>query len=161
MMKSFVGNLREGVDFEKVGEELVKGGLTMVRARFLGDSLVLLTPREGEAMEDIMKMNKGWFDNSFSSVSPWSHNCGVSYRIIWVRCFGLPLPALNRDCFDKVIGELSKSATVVAVDEASLSWEVLEYVRLKVRVQNVGSVRWARRMQINDLLCSILVEEEP
>jgi len=121
MLKSFVGNLREGVDFEKVGEELVKGGMTMVRARFLGDSQVLLTPREGEAMEDIMKMNKGWFDNSFSSVSPWSHNYGVSYRIVWVRCFGLPLPAWNRDCFVKVIGELAKSATVVAVDEASLS----------------------------------------
>jgi len=30
-----------------------------------------------------------------------------------------------------------------------------------VRVQNVGSVRWARRVQINDLLCNILVEEEP
>jgi len=133
----------------------------MVRARFLGDNLVLLTPREGEAMEDIMKLNKGWFDSSFSSVSPWSFNCGASHIIVWVRCFGLPLPAWNRDCFTKVIGELSKTAMMVSVDEASLTWEVLEYARLKVRVQNVGSVRWARRMQINDHICSILVEEEP
>jgi len=42
----------------------------MVRVRFMGDNLVLFTPREGEAMEDIMKLNKRWFDNMFSSVSP-------------------------------------------------------------------------------------------
>jgi len=160
MVKSFVGKLGDGMDFDKLGEEIVKGGMSMVRARFLGDNLVLLTPREGEAMEDIMKLNKGWFDSVFTSVSPWSLNCGASHRIVWVRCFGLPLPAWNRECFTKVIGELSRAATVVSIDEATLTWEVLEYARLKVRVQNVGSVRWARRMQINDHMCSILVEKE-
>jgi len=161
MLKSLVGSLREGVDFGKLEEELVKGGMKMVKARFMGDDQVLLTPTEGEVMEDIIKTNEAWFDIFFSSVRSWTHNYGVNNRIIWVRCFGLPIQVWNRDCFTKVIREFAKSATVVAVDEASLSWEVLEYARLKVRVQNGGSVRWARRMQVNDLLCDILVEEEP
>ena len=108
-----------------------------------------------------MKLNKEWFESAFTSVSPWSSNRVASHRIAWVRVYGVPLPAWNKECFSKVIGEMSREATMVSIDEASLTWEVLEYARLKVRVQNAGSVRWARRMQINDLRCSILIEEEP
>jgi len=161
MVKSFVGKLGDDMDFDKLGEEIVKGVMSMVRARFLGDNLVLLTPREGDAMEDILKLSKGWFDSVFTSVCPWSFNSSASHRIVWVRCYGLPLPTWNRECFTKVIGELSRATTVVSIDEATLTWEVLEYARLKVRVQNVGGVRWTRRMQIIDHMCSVLVEEEP
>jgi len=161
MSRSFVGKLGEGMDFEKLEEELVKGGMATVRARWLGDNLVMLTPREGEAMEDLLKMNRGWFDSLFSSISPWASNCGASHRSVWVRCYALPLPAWNRDCFSKVIGELSRAATVEAIDEATLNWEVLEYARLRVRVPTAGSVRMARRMQINVQMCNILIEEEP
>jgi len=47
MAKSFVGNLGDGMDFDKLAEEMVKGGLGMVRARFLGDNLVLLFQENG------------------------------------------------------------------------------------------------------------------
>jgi len=60
-----------------------------------------------------------------------------------------------------VIEELSREAEVVAIDEATLTWEVLEFARVKIRVQNIGSVRWARIIQINGHKCSVLVEEEP
>ena len=139
----------------------MKRGMSVVRARFMGDNLVLHSPREGEAMENIMKLNKGWFESVFSSVSPWSFSSGASHRIVWVRCYGLPLPVWNKECFTKVVGELSREAVVVSIDKATLTWEVLEYARLKVRVQNARSVRWARRMQINGHMCSMLVEEDP
>ena len=161
MINSFIGKLGEGMDFDKPGEEIMKGGMSMVRARYMGDNLVLLSPREGGAMENIMKLNKGWFESVFSSVSPWSFSSGASHRIVWVRCDGLPLPMWNKECFAKVIGELPREAAVVSIDEATLTWEVLEYARLQVRVQNAGSVRWARRIQINDHMCSILVKKEP
>jgi len=161
MSNSFVGKLVEGCDFDKLGEELVKGGMSMVRARFMGDNLVLLTPREGEAMENIMKLNKRWLESMFSSVSPWSFSSRASHRIISVRCYGLPLPMWNKECLAKVMGVLSREAAVIFVDEATLTWEVLEYARVQVRVQNGISARWARKVQINDHLCSVLVEEEP
>lgn len=65
-----MGKLGDGMDFDKFGEELVNGGMSMVRARFLGDDLVLLTPKEGEVMEDIMNINKEWFDSVFISINP-------------------------------------------------------------------------------------------
>jgi len=148
------------MDFGKLGEELVKGGMSMVRARSLGDNLVLITPREGEVMKVIMENNKEWFDAMFTGVKPWSIDSGASHKSVWVKCFGLPLTFWNRECFSKVIGEISKTAKLVSIDNATLTWEVLEYARLKVHVQNFGSVRMARKMRINKHVCNIFIEEE-
>ncbi len=143
-----------------LGEELVKGGMTMVKARFLGDNLVMLTPREGEVMEDILEDNKEWFESVFSEVKPWSVSSSADHKLVWVKCYGLPLPFWNRDCFSKVVGHISATATMVAIDKSTLIWEVLEYARLLVRVQNLGSVRMMRRVKINKHVCSIYIEEE-
>ena len=49
---------------------------------------------------------------------------------------------------------------MVSIDKSTLTWEVLEYARLLVRVQNLGSVRMMRTVQINKHVCSIFIEEE-
>ena len=157
---SVVGFLGEGMDFGMLGEELVKGGMSMVRARALGDNLVLLTPREGESMEVLLENNKEWFHAMFTEVKPWSLDSGANHKSVWVKCFGLPLMFWNWECFSKVIGEMPMSAKLVSIDKSTLSWEVLEYARLKVRVQNFGSVKMARKMRINKHECNIVIEEE-
>jgi len=133
----------------------------MVRARFLGDDLVLLSPVDGVVMDDVMKLNTAWLNNVFTSVRPWSGGSGTSHRVVWVRCYGVPLHLWNTDCFTKVIGEISTMASLVSIDELTLSWEVVEYARLKVRLVNNGSAKLARKVKINNLMCSILIEEEP
>jgi len=92
MKRSVVGTLDDGMDFGMLGEELVKGGMSMIRARSLGDNLVLITPREWEVMEVIMKNNKEWFDAMFTDVKPWSLDIGGSHKSVWVKCYGVPLP---------------------------------------------------------------------
>jgi len=91
MEKSVVGKLRDVMDIDQLWEEVVKGGLNMVRLRALRDNLVLLTPREGENMENIIKRNSEWFDSVFESLKPWSVSSGPSHKSVWVRCYGLPL----------------------------------------------------------------------
>ena len=36
----------------------MKGGMSRVRVRYLGDNLVLLTSREGDNMEELINHNK-------------------------------------------------------------------------------------------------------
>jgi len=43
LAKSVVGKLGGSMDFEKLEEEIVKGGMSMVRVRYLGDDLVLVS----------------------------------------------------------------------------------------------------------------------
>jgi len=70
------------MDEDQLGEELVKGGLNMIRVRMLGDRLVLITPREGENMEDIINDNKEWFDDAFANIEPWSVLNGSNHKIV-------------------------------------------------------------------------------
>ncbi|ESW29403.1 hypothetical protein PHAVU_002G067600 [Phaseolus vulgaris] len=59
LANSFVGTLCAGMDFNKLEEEIVKGGLSMVKARFMGDNMVLLSPTKGGDLANLMKQNTG------------------------------------------------------------------------------------------------------
>ena len=52
----------------------------MVRVRSMGDNLVLLTPREGENMEELIKLNIEWFDSIFVSIEPWTTTRVASHK---------------------------------------------------------------------------------
>ncbi|XP_068474729.1 uncharacterized protein [Phaseolus vulgaris] len=156
MEKSVVGKLKDGMNFDQLGEEFLKGGLNRIRVRFLGDNLALVTPREGENMRDIIKLNKQWFDSFFTSIKPWSVSSVADHKIVWVRCYGLPFSYWNKDCFVKVLGE---SATLVSIDTSTLLLENLEYARLQVRSRYSCNTRLVKSIEINIHTCSILIEE--
>jgi len=157
---SAVGKLREDVDEVRLGEEIVKGGMNTFKVRPLGDNMVMLTPSEGESMEVIIKQNGVWFDSVFASLKPWTVTSVSSHRIVWVRCYGLPLSVWNRECFSKLIGLAAPSAVLMAIDNLTETWETLEYARPQVRILKLESVRLAKCVQVNKQLCNILIEEE-
>jgi len=127
MEESVVCRYNADMDFEQLGEEFVRGGISMVRVRPMGDNFALLTSRGGENMEELIKFNKEWFDNVFVSIQPWSAAFTVSHRAVWVRCFGLPMSLWNRECFARVVGDI---ATLIDIDDVTLMWENLEFARL-------------------------------
>jgi len=54
MVNNMVGFLAVGISFKHLCEECVKGRMNMIKVRFMGDNMVLLTPRDGESMEDLL-----------------------------------------------------------------------------------------------------------
>jgi len=142
--RSVVGQFKEGMDVDQMGEEFVKGGMHNIAVRFLGDNLVLMTPREGENIGDIIKFNRDWFDIIFTSIKSWSVSCVADHKVAWVRCYGLPLSFWSKDCFIKVLGETNE---LVAIDASTLSWENLEYARLQVRSRLRCSIRVVKSVQ--------------
>ena len=157
MEASVIGQLRADLDLDQLREEFLKGGLSTVFLRSLGDNLVLLMPREGESMQALIKLNKEWFESVFTSFEPWSEKCIASHKVVWVRCYGLPLSLWNKECFSKVVGD---KATIVSIGKATLLWENLEYAVLQVRMPKSQSVGMAADMKINNNLYSIRIEEE-
>jgi len=69
----------------------------MIRVRFLGDNIVLLTPKGSERMNDLINMNKDWFHSILEAVEPWSESSIVGHKIARVRCSGLPVSLWNKD----------------------------------------------------------------
>ena len=72
----------------------------------------------------------------FSSLSPWDASFVVDEKFVWVRCRGVPLALWSYQCFE-TIGSLVGS--LVEIDEATITREVVEFARLRVRI-SIGSV---------------------
>jgi len=145
------------LNFEFLQEECFKGGMSMFMVRYLGDNLVLMTPKAARSMEDIVKLNNEWFQRFFDDIKPWSASCVAGYKVVWVKCYGLPLPLWSKECFSKIVGEV---ATLVEVDEATLAWECLEYARLRVRLLQSSKAEMSKKFQINGAVVNINIVEE-
>jgi len=157
MNNSLVGRMMNEFNFELLQEECVKGGMNMFKVRFLGDNLVLLTPKAVIRMEDIVKLNNEWFESIFEEFKPWTATSVVGYKIVWVRCYGLPFPLWSKECLSKVVGEV---ASLVDVDEATMAWECLEYARIRVRVLQSSKAEMAKEFRINGVVYNVTIVEE-
>ena len=129
----------------------------MIKVRYMGDNLAIITPTKGESMEDIIKLNKEWFKIVFEVVDSWAEAYAADHKIVCVRCYDIPITLWNKDCFAKVVGEV---ASLVKVDETTEKWEKLEYARIQVRFSKHCSSRMAKRMQINGQILSTCIEED-
>jgi len=159
MSSNAVGWMSFDLNYDLLREEVVKLGMSMFKVRYMKDNMVLLTPKEGMRMEDIVKLNKDWFVSVFEDVESSSESYVASHKLVWVRCYGLPLSLCNKDCFPKVVGEV---ASLVAVDEATTMWENLEYARIQVRVLKSCKAEMSKAFRINGKVYNIcLVEKDP
>ena len=84
LVSSAVGWMSSDMSFDTLNEEFVNGGMSRIKLRFMGDNLVLLTPKDGDRMEDIIKLNNEWFVSLFYDIAP----C--------VRCYVIPLTLWNK-----------------------------------------------------------------
>jgi len=157
MERSSIGQFNVELDFDHLEEEFAKGGMGAVKLRYMGDRLALITPIVEESMEALINLNKVWFENLFDYIEPWSENHMADHKLVWVRCYGLPLSLWNEDCFAKVVGE---TASLVSVDNSTLIWEYLEFARLQVRILKNCNARLKKDMRINNNIYNIFIEEE-
>ena len=157
MVNSVVRHLSPDVNYDQLCDEVVKEGLNMIKVRFLGDNLVLLTPKGGERMDDLIKHNKEWFESFLKIIDPWSESLVVDHKIVWVRCYELSLSHWNKDCLSKVVEEFG---SLVFVDEIMETWEILEYARVQVQMLKSCNARVTKRFKINGIDYNIYIEEE-
>jgi len=99
MSNSVVGFFAAGLSYNQLCEEFIVGGMNTVKVRYLGDNMTLLTPTEGERMEDVIGLNKLWFESVFEAIEPWTNACVAGHKITWVRCYGLPISLLEQRLF--------------------------------------------------------------
>ncbi|OIV92008.1 hypothetical protein TanjilG_20938 [Lupinus angustifolius] len=72
---------------------LCSKGLLTIKVHPMGGNLVLLSPLEGEDILEILKDAEGCLHKVFSSLSPWSEEVEVDFRIKWITIMGIPLHA--------------------------------------------------------------------
>lgn len=157
LLGSYIGRVKNYEKIDIVKEEIIRGGMGRMNAKYMGDNLLLIQGNEEKEVGKFIEENKEWWDANFDQIKPWSPTEIAQYKITWVRCRGMPFSLWSKSCFSKVIDQIG---TLVSVDEKTLSWECLEYARLKVRVPNGNRLWMQKHMTINGVVYNIVIEEE-
>ncbi|ESW12638.1 hypothetical protein PHAVU_008G129600, partial [Phaseolus vulgaris] len=135
----YIGKLLKAVDAQAIKKSFVLGGFNLVRVRYLREKYVLLSCEEECLIERLIADNKEWFEDR------------------WFRCRGIPLALWSNKSFAHIgamIGNLEE------VDEETVSKEVLEYARLRIRLSLGEEVTQVKSVRINDRICQVSFEEE-
>jgi len=109
-----IGFLHKEAKWEDVQEVLFSRGLVGLKAKFMGDDCVLLTPEKELTLEKMVDENRGSLENLFRGVVKWSDKCSPRYKLVWVRCWGLPLSLWNKQVFGKVLE--AQAIEVMSID---------------------------------------------
>jgi len=132
-------------------------GLQFISVRYLGDNLVLLTGEDDTDMKKVIEENSEWLSMVFTSLQPWTEDIGPRHKIVWVRCRGIPLYLWNEECFRILTASVG---TLIDIDKNTMTWERLEYARLKVRLPIGSDTKMYKKMTINGNLYNVHLEEE-
>lgn len=91
MERSLVGRLKSPDFVEGVQDSFVLAGMHSVRVCHLGGLLVLLTGDEGVNLMNLVKdSGEGWKE-IFNELKLWSPTTCPEFRLLWLKCDGLPL----------------------------------------------------------------------
>jgi len=96
MKDSFVGRLQILDHLDTLKDNFFLGGMTFLKVRYLGDNVVLITSLDGIKLTNVIEGNNNWFATMFKSFIPWSRDQVSSYKLVWLRCYGLPLTLWNK-----------------------------------------------------------------
>ena len=154
---SYIGRVSNYSNVHMVMEEAIQHGRGRLNAKYLGENALLIQGIEGAELGNLMGENKEWWEDNFESIVPWNPSQIVQNKLVWVRCMGLPFNLWSQQCFSKIVAPFG---ALVSVDEKTLTWERLEFARLKVKAP-FGSKIWVQKgMKINGQIYSVVLEEE-
>lgn len=157
LVNSVVGRLKSVAEVNSLQEMFILEGLHYVRARYMGDNLVLLTGEEGAKVIDIWKKAGGWLREIFDDIQPWSPKMVPERRIIWVKCEGIPLHLWNTQFFQEITKEVGE---LIAVAGETSNFLKLDGARLCMRTAIFEPVFLHYKMEINGNLSNIRIMEE-
>ena len=154
---SYVGSFKEFSCLQSIKESFVMGGFSLVKLRYLGGRFALLSCEEEGSLRKIITDNRSWFDEIFTSVTPWDGSFELKERCAWIRCRGILLQLWCNQSFSKVgavVGE------VVETDEATEKRETLEFARVRVKTLVSSTINMEKDFVINGCQCKVTFEEE-
>ncbi|GAB4860694.1 hypothetical protein Ancab_035856 [Ancistrocladus abbreviatus] len=154
---SFTGGLKSFDLVNNISRVLAKAGIGDCLVRSFGGLLVLLTATGKRSMEAIVDANRSLFSDWFSFLRPWAKLDVGDGRLVWLRCFGIPLHLWNEEFFDQLA---SRWGNYLGVDEATRRRTNLNFGRLAVFSAHTKLGRSALRLKVEEEVFQILVEEE-
>lgn len=118
---------------------------------------MLISYADVEAFLRIAKEFDVQFLDIFSSLDRWSSKFVVEPRSVWVRCFGIPLPAWSPVVFESIAGKLG---VFLGVGKETLEKSHLEFGKVCIHTDFQGFINQSFEIEVCDKMYPILIREE-
>lgn len=132
-------------------------GLENVKVAGLGGYHVLISYADVEVFLRIAKEFDVQFLDIFSSLDWWSSEFVVESRSVWVRSFGIPLPAWSPVVFESIAGKLG---VFLGVGKETLEKSHLEFGKVCIHTDFQGFINQSFEIEVCDKMYPILIREE-
>ncbi|GAU51106.1 hypothetical protein TSUD_141480 [Trifolium subterraneum] len=128
-----------------------------VKVTPLGANLALLEGQEEGEIHALMDDTKGWLDQWFKVIRPWSPKEIDNERIIWLRVYGIPSYAWNDNFFAKVVKPWD---TFINSDDGTMKKITMDVARIMIRTSCHQVVDEFIDVRVNDLFFHLRVLED-
>lgn len=121
-----------------IQETLILEGLITIKARILGDDMILISREE-------------WLGSIFESLVSWSPDAANVPRhwLVWVKLYVVSLHLWRKECLIKIVAPVGN---IVEIDENIEKFSRLEFARLKIKTSSLELITHFRKIPINDIL---------
>ncbi|OIV92346.1 hypothetical protein TanjilG_10556, partial [Lupinus angustifolius] len=141
---SLVGELERVENIFSIQKIMAKEGYLSVKTIPTGGRWVLLKGNSDELL-DIQK-ERNWSYPMFKSFCPWSQSFKVNERLMWVKCFGVPIQAWSEEFFRLIAAPLG---TFVMLDDATREMNRLDVGGFLVLTDLVCSVDLSQKVRVD------------
>jgi hypothetical protein len=130
LKKAFIEVVAQPGMSYNIQEAFHREGYFGVKITPLGSNLTLLEGQEDGEVEALMEDAKGWLDQWFVEIRPWSPNEIDEERSIWLRIYGVPTHAWNINFFDQVVKPWGK---FIHADDGTSKKITMDVARILIR----------------------------
>ncbi|GAU46303.1 hypothetical protein TSUD_283280 [Trifolium subterraneum] len=128
--KAFVGEVLDSGMTYNIQNAFHRQGYFGVKVTPLGSNLTLLEGQEEGEVQALIDDAKGWMDQWFKEIRPWSPKEIDIERIIWLRVYGIPVHAWNDNFFTKMV---KPWGCFINSDDGTMKKTTMDVARLMIR----------------------------
>ncbi|XP_029125646.1 uncharacterized protein LOC114915299 [Cajanus cajan] len=153
---SWVGRMLDLSLFDKIQETVVPYESRDIKLRYLGDDLVLITGLDEETIKERLHEEDGCL-SMLHSIQKWSPDVAVGNRMVWVRCYGVPLQTWGVEVFSKIV---SIHGSFIKLDDDTSNFHRLDYARILIQSSDSKPIHFSDTMRVNGHIRRVSIIEE-
>ena len=127
---AWVGRMKKPEIFKRLEDEVSWTLGPGVSPKYLGDDMILLLGLSDEKAAEIISEETNQGSTLFYSLVKWSSELRPGNRLVWLRCWGIPLVAWKLENIRKIVATVGD---LVEVDDDVEHMQRLDQVRVLVR----------------------------
>ncbi|XP_045802504.1 uncharacterized protein LOC123896113 [Trifolium pratense] len=157
LSSAFVGVVpHPGLSYN-IQEEFHRQGYFGVKITPLGANLVLLEDQEEGEVKALMEDARGWLEQWFKEIRPWSPREVDNERLVWLRVYGVPIHAWN----DKFFSLIAKQYGIfLNADDTTSKKLSMDVARILIRTPGLKAIDDFISVKVDDELFQIRLIED-